>query len=418
VSFVKLIRRSRQPLGTPLFLATLLIAASASARVRQTCVEQWFDGDPTAPTATSDCKQRRIDARGTYFGVIDGKAYFHVTVSDDFTTSTLRRADTENIRLERNFWPLQGEVRPQALRTWSRDGRTAPRYATDGAHVFYQWRAIAGADAASFEVLNGQLNANPADDAASAGDSADWARDRGHVYFQGRPVAQARPGDLRRIQENLVASNGHVYETDADEIKERADVDASLHRLNWAYSADRTRVYFRGRPMAGVDRASFAVMQPVCPVPGHPGLRCDPPAKFDADRRKEGFHDDQSPAAAGAYYWWARDKNVVYRDGEPFESGSAGAMQAVRSKDLQFVLLPGQTDAYVNPATNQNEIYPRSVVYLIDKTRIYLSDGVGSPASSLAYDGPLSGPSPDAAMGEVLRDRKGRIFLSLDRIDR
>lgn len=399
-------------------LASLALAAQLSevaARASTTCSEQWFQGDSSSPVSTTRCQVRNLDERGSYFAVLDGKSYFHVTVVESFSTSSiLGRRDVLNTREHRNFWPLSGAVQLDKLRTWRRAGRTAPRYATDGARIFYEWLAIKGADPASFEVLNEQMNADKHNDDAS-NDEALWSRDKSRLYFKGRPVDRARPDDVRRVGEKLIASNGHVFQIDFDRIKLRTDIDASLSHLNWAYSIDKKNVYFLGRVIQGADPGSFEAMKPECPVPGHPDLHCDPPGKFDEDRRKEGFSSTSSPQSAGTFYWWGKDKRCVYKNDECFKYDEDGREKVLSAKDARFFLLPHGTSSYFNPATRNYEIFPVSEVYIINRTHLFHRRfGVVTNQTSLRYEGALSGPFDNS----YLRDKQGRISASgLERND-
>ncbi|MBS1169269.1 MAG: hypothetical protein H6R01_187 [Burkholderiaceae bacterium] len=396
-----------------LFILVCLLAingAAATAGTRYTCVEQWFQGDKSKSDSTTSCKARTLDERGPYFAVLDDKAYFHVIVRESFTSSSGRgRRNTENIFEHRNFWPLPGAIQLDKLRTWSRSGRIAPRYATDGLRIFYKWRPIERADLASFEVLNARLTTDQGDTDETSDDSA-WARDKNYLYFHGKSVANMLQNDVRRVGEKLIVSGGHVFEIEFDEIKERPDIDATLHQLNWAYSADKKHVYFRGQVVKGADPRSFEIMKPECPLKGHPNLRCDPAEKFEEDRHKAGFTYTRAPQAAGTYYWWGKDKNYVYQNQGRYEPWQEGNKKALSAKDIRFFLLPGKTASYFNPITQKYEIYSVSEVYIINLTHLYYKNfAIVSTRSSLRYHGTLSGPYGNG----TLQDAQGYFSASM-----
>jgi len=211
-----------------IFFAVLVVALlvahvnCAKARTVKSCREQWMDNDSKV-LHTTPCKTRIKDERGRFFAVINGKPYFHVTVREFSVSSTFGRFDTQNIAESRNFWPLEGIVQLENLRTWSRAGSTAPRYATDGHHVFNQWKLIDGADPASFEVLNAQLTA-PVNDDEPDSEETEWSRDKRNLYYRAQAVPHANPANVRRISDKLIVSNGRVFEINFDEVKERNDL--------------------------------------------------------------------------------------------------------------------------------------------------------------------------------------------------
>ncbi|SDQ61708.1 DKNYY domain-containing protein [Pseudoxanthomonas sp. CF125] len=306
---------------------SLLSVYPAYARSSSTCKEQWFEGTSDEPVLITPCRKRAVYDRGPYYGVIDGKPYFMVTVIEQSARSSLLGRGYSHIAESRNRWLLEGQIDVAALQTWQKNGRLSPRFATDGVSVFHEAQQIKGADPATFEALNTELSTEASDDDRHS----KWSRDDQHLYFGNEPVPNANPHDLRFINKNLFASNGRIFELGigSSEVLERQDMDASLHPLNWVYSADKRHVYFRGRIIDGADPASFHVMRAVCPIPGHPGLQCRDPGRFN----------EESTSTSDRWFGkksFGQDKKYVYVDDEilrfwvdeahpevPAESGNA-----------------------------------------------------------------------------------------------
>lgn len=386
-------------LGKPRLMAALVAIAtlgcsSAWARTQRTCEEQWFENGDRKPVLTQPCKDRRIQWKGMYFGIIDGKAYFIAYISEQRTSSGwIGRANTTHISYSRNYFLMKGPVDAKSLRVLGRDEvRYLSRYATDGRSVFYQDEPIQGARLDRFQILDDTLTA----ELSERYSISEWSRDDQHLYHEEKVVPNVRADDIRRVGERLFVSNGRVFQVGIGDIRERPDMDASLHHLNWAYSADKQHVYFLGRVVEGADPRSFEVMKPSCPVPGHPELACLAPSRFDEDRKQAGFTAFDGPQSAGTYDWYGKDKHRLYINDKPVEIDvGLNPRTNVSSASTYYFLLP--------EVGVRNGIYAVTPTYLIS-----LRTGTIPSVKGIEYEGSLSGPTDGK-----LSDKRGTISTLL-----
>jgi hypothetical protein len=356
-----------------------LCCSSAWARTKTTCEEHWFENGDRKPVLTLPCKDRKIQWKGMYFGVIDGKAYFIAYISEQRTGSEwIGRFNTSYVSYSRNYFLMKGPVDAKSLRVLGRDEvRYLSRYATDGRSVFYQDQPIDGARLDRFQILDDTLTA----ELSERYSTSEWSRDDQRLYHEDKVVPNVKADDIRRVGERLFVSNSRVFEVGINDIRERPDMDASLHHLNWAYSADKRHVYFLGRVVEGADPRSFEVMKPSCPVPGHPQLACMDASRFDEERRKAGFTAFDGPQSAGTYDWYGRDKYRLYIDDKPVEIDVGfNPRTVVSSANTYYFMLP--------------EVGVRSGIYAVTSTYlISLSTGTIPAVKGIEYEGSLSGPT-------------------------
>lgn len=118
-------------------------------------------------------------------------------------------------------------------------------YAVDTSRVYINGRVLAGADAASFELL----------------DRSGFAKDRDHVYQHDRTVSddpahfELLDGDLSKDSRVVYWSDGSVLSQDPTRF---AIISNAEHYL---YTKDGSTVHVNGNPIAGADPATFQVLQ-------------------------------------------------------------------------------------------------------------------------------------------------------------
>ena len=118
-------------------------------------------------------------------------------------------------------------------------------YARDRSHVYFDGRPLVGADAASFELL----------------DRPGFFKDRQHVYQLDRPFSddpahfELLDGDLSKDSTAVYWSDGRVLSDDPAHFAIMSNQD------HYLFTKDRETVHVNGNPIAGADPATFRVLQ-------------------------------------------------------------------------------------------------------------------------------------------------------------
>jgi len=175
---------------------------------------------------------------------------------------------------------------------------------TDNA-VYYEGKAIRGADAKSFKILN--------DDRYSA--------DKASVYYYGSRITDARPESFRPLIESQPENvSTTAYWRDETVIyyngkKIKGSDAGSFVLINNLYARDNWQVYFTDRVLAGADPATFRLLDD--------GIGTDGKAIYVSVRQSKTMVDlDTFTVVDGQYGNFYRDKDNVYlafmRQDEPF----------------------------------------------------------------------------------------------------
>lgn len=147
-----------------------------------------------------------------------------------------------------------------------------PGFAKDANHVYQRDRRLSD-DPTHFELLDGELSKDSAavywsDGAVLSDDPAHFAiitnvdsylftKDATTVHANGNPIDGADPATFEVLQGAYARDDKRVYYF-AEQI---ADADlASFRALDGPYAADATRVYWMGEPITGADPESFRVL--------------------------------------------------------------------------------------------------------------------------------------------------------------
>lgn len=147
-----------------------------------------------------------------------------------------------------------------------------PGFAKDARHVYQRDRRLSD-DPAHFELLDGDLSKDSAavywsdgevlsDDPAhfaiiSNSDHYLFTKDARTVHVNGNPIDGADPATFEALQGAYARDGRRVYYF-TDQI---ADADmASFRVLDGPYAADAMRVYWMGKPIEGADPPSFRVL--------------------------------------------------------------------------------------------------------------------------------------------------------------
>lgn len=151
------------------------------------------------------------------------------------------------------FWRTEAEKIARA------DGSTfrilnKTTYAKDASRAFHEGREVAGADAATFELV--------------PGGGAQYAKDARRVYAEGSPLPEADPGSFRVDAKTpgLARDRRQVY-FNRKVIRGADPATYELLRGASAIGRDRKGYYFGSEPVAVRDPATFEVMT-VNPQPG------------------------------------------------------------------------------------------------------------------------------------------------------
>jgi hypothetical protein len=170
-----------------------------------------------------------------------------------------------------------------------------PGFAKDSQHV-YQYERVFSDDPAHFELLAGDLSKDSAavyrpDGSVLSNDPAHFAivsnrdhylftKDNRDVHVNGNPIAGADPATFRVLQGAYSGDGRHVFYF-SDQI---AGADIALFRvLEGPYANDSVRVYWMGRPIGGADPNTFRVL--------NADFECS------ADRERAYYRDSVVPGA-------------------------------------------------------------------------------------------------------------------------
>lgn len=270
-------------------LLLLLFVDSALAYTVNSCSEIWYPqqapdqrDDQLSPERTAKCQERSINMKGAKLGEIEGKGYF-ITRSVDKLYACPRRRSGPLPKwscmipspLSRN--EVNETRRYYLLTHYGTDLRPIgenPGYATDGRVVLYFNTIITGADPATFQTF----------EPAGGNRQSRWALDRNHIYYEDTPAPSLVSSEIKFVGDFLLNDN-RVFEVDdrAHKVKTRPDVQLPLTQLTTgeppyrkSLVSDGQRIYSGTQAMEGLQADSFRMLSPVCPVPGHPYLGCEP----------------------------------------------------------------------------------------------------------------------------------------------
>lgn len=117
-------------------------------------------------------------------------------------------------------------------------------YATDGTYVYMYDHPIFDADPATFEILGS--------------DGGDYAKDWGHVYYDGTVLTSVQYPESFRLLDSIYARDDTQVYHDGEVVS----CDANSFRVlspESGYAEDAGSVYYEGAPVVGADRATFVV---------------------------------------------------------------------------------------------------------------------------------------------------------------
>ncbi len=147
------------------------------------------------------------------------------------------------------------------------DGRDVS-YAKDNSHVYYEGRLLPGADPIYFYIFKDDSTGEYSKDTAHPyyysfeKEPFDlYAKDSSRVYFEGRAVEGADPATFEKLREGYARDNAHVYRSGVV----FAGADPSTFVVyppspGSAFTKDQAHVYLNGEIFPRADAATFEVM--------------------------------------------------------------------------------------------------------------------------------------------------------------
>jgi hypothetical protein len=304
-----------------LLLIFLVGSTQAHAFETNSCAEYWYSRAPTfeqsVPFAfytrergfklehVEKCQPRQADMRGPLFSVFEGQAFYvERSVNSDEPHCGQRSRGGVNIdsdlrcylphwlwRVKKetsiSYFPIFIHGNEFRLLDVPKPGQSdweierASRYATDGVSVFHyvddyapdievsgpQIFVVQGADPTTFHSFspNGVSKYE-----------RDWAQDAKHFFYGGKMISGVSSTDsLRFFGDNLVAIGDQVFGFNYRGIEPRPEVRPTLKMLSPDFISDGKHIYLRSGALAeGFHPNNFRLLQPVCPVPGYPDLKC------------------------------------------------------------------------------------------------------------------------------------------------
>jgi len=193
-----------------------------------------------------------------------------------------------------------------------------PVWAVDRARVYYREQSVPDADPASFEVVWGH-----------------YARDGKHVFYKHQRVPGADPQTLRMLPRDWAVDRSRAYFRGRP-IASIAD-PASLDVLDPPFVRDRKHVYLNQTPLPDVDPASFERV----PVKGEPPWRLYRDSRrgyyIDLERARfspqDAVHavdaDPRTFAELGELYY-TRDATQVFFKGQRLEGAQADTFRVLK----------------------------------------------------------------------------------------
>ncbi|WP_124454645.1 hypothetical protein [Burkholderia sp. Bp8992] len=253
---------------------------------------------------TTRCRARSSDMHGADFAVVDNRAYYvrtfdfsgkpecgRTTIGGGpifdppgcFVPESLRVVSN---RRQVNYYPISERgaqfrlIDDAASDPAPRNELSRASYATDGVSVFRAAEDFEGTSAIRGPVVMRIEGADPETFhtflPAGVRLRTDWARDSRHLYYGGNPIAGIAPN--ARVDfygDELAVIGNRVYGFDYAGIHARPDVRPTLKMLSPDFITDGSHVFLRtGELATGFHPADFRILQPACPVPGHPDLKC------------------------------------------------------------------------------------------------------------------------------------------------